>query len=294
MTPTVPNPDESPEFLFRGNAVAAGGFLRKVGGKPVVLTANDVTTQGESCLPLIGGVSHSNVERPLLRFEKNIRFGQCQTIVQGQYVDPNRTMTTLTATVVNVELTTIPSEKDAVPDVASMSFRAARISLQSATDYPRIGTPTVTVNPEQPVGMALVVNHKSGKQEVLPIVLEFDQDVLKLRTVEEMEQAFLSNQSFFQKFCGRFTGLTGLIFGQSRMPAMAHGSVLASFVSAIRLGNERIEGHVLRRPGFGRIEFGLVQISDTTRRFTMAHVKMACDPEGDADFAAVEDTGIWK
>jgi hypothetical protein len=30
------------------------------------------------------------------------------------------------------------------------------------------------------------------------------------------------------------------------------------------------------------------------RRFTMAHIKMGSDPAGEADFAAVEDTGIWE
>ncbi|HEY3838605.1 MAG TPA: hypothetical protein VGL72_18625 [Bryobacteraceae bacterium] len=215
--------------------------------------------------------------------------------MEGRYDGDQKTITTLSAAVENVQLMTVPSAKDEVPDVQSITFRAARIAMSSQTVYPQTEAPIVTVNPEQPSGMTLVVNYKSGKQDVLPIELGFDEDMLRLRTVEQMEEAFLRNEGFFQKFCERFTHLKGLIFGQSPIPKTSHGSILASFVKSIRVGNEKpIEGHVLRKRGFGRIEFGLVQVSGYTRRFTMAHVKMACDPEGDADFAAVEDTGIWK
>jgi hypothetical protein len=52
------------QFLFRGNAGAAAGFLTRMGGTTISLDPNRATTHGESCLPLAGGVSHSFVQKP--------------------------------------------------------------------------------------------------------------------------------------------------------------------------------------------------------------------------------------
>src|SRR5258708_31407071 len=69
-------------FLFRGNAVAAGGYLTKLKGVAIELDRQHVTVHGESNLPMIGGISHSLVQNPGLRFPPFISFNHCSTIVE--------------------------------------------------------------------------------------------------------------------------------------------------------------------------------------------------------------------
>src|ERR1700733_11112339 len=87
-----------PEFVFRGNAVASGGYLTKLDGKPVTLKPDVVTVHGESSLPGIGGISQSLVPQPVLPFAPWIRYGRCETHVEGTG-DNGSKLTTLRSTV---------------------------------------------------------------------------------------------------------------------------------------------------------------------------------------------------
>src|SRR5436305_1402637 len=105
--PTKPQPVR--EFVFRGNAVAAGGYLTKQKSEPVVFDRRRVTVHGESSLPTIGGVSHSLVEKPDLPFPKSIEYSNCSTIAEGTG-DAKSKVTTLYAAVNQVRITNSPSQ----------------------------------------------------------------------------------------------------------------------------------------------------------------------------------------
>jgi hypothetical protein len=291
--PPVPSQSSS-QFFFRGYAVAAGGFLTRIGNQILILDPEKVTTHGESSLPLIGGVSHSLVQTPQLNFPDHISYGACETFVTGLYDrERDQTITTLRASVSDVHLTTGPSAADNVPNVRSISFRAGNLSIQAESIVPRTGESTFTIHPSQSPDMALVTTDVNGKDTTLPIALDFDQQALALSTTHEMDNEFLSNREFFDRVISRFPPLEKLVFGTSRIPRTPRGFIVSSFVKQIRLGNEVIPGNVLIRKGFGTIQFGLMLISPNGRRFTMAHVSMGSDPAGNADCCAVEDTGDW-
>jgi len=282
----------SRRFFFRGYAVAAGGFLTRIGSQPVPLDPSKVTTHGESSLPLIGGVSHSLVRAPELTFPNNIRYGACETFVEGRY-DGTQTITTLRATVNDVRLTTGPTPDDNVPNVRSISFRARSMMLQAESVYPQNGPSTFTIHPAQPTEMALVITDTSGNDTKLPITLEFDQKTLSLSDMHKLDEEFRGDRQFFDRSLSCHSGLERPDFGNSSIPRTPRGFIVTSFVRQIRLGDECIPGNVLTRKGFGTIQFGLTLVNPFGRRFVMAHIRMGSSPGGEADFCAVEDTGDW-
>src|SRR5215510_2178895 len=133
-------PAPSRRFLFRGNAVAAGGFLTKMKNRVLSPDASTVTTHGESCLPLIGGVSHSVVQEPNLPFPSFIRYGRCETHVQGFTAGASAT-TTLRASVEQINVTTSPTSDDNLPGVQSISFHADRLAIAVRSTHPMNGQP---------------------------------------------------------------------------------------------------------------------------------------------------------
>jgi len=284
----------SRRFFFRGYAVAAGGFLTRIGSQPVPLDPSQVTTHGESSLPLIGGVSHSVVRAPELTFPNNIRYGACETFVEGRY-DGTQTITTLRATVNDVRLTTGPSPDDNIPNVRAMSFSAGSMALQGESVYPQTGPSTFTIHPSQPTDMALVITDSHGMDTRLPITLEFDQRTLCLPSIHELDDLFRSDRQFFDRTLRCYCGPKKPEFEEkSLIPRTPRGFIVTSFVRQIRLGDsEPIPGNVLNKKGFGVIQFGLMLINPFGRRFVMAHIRMGSSPGGEADFCAVEDTGDW-
>jgi hypothetical protein len=212
----------------------------------------------------------------------------------GRYNDTQTvTVTTLHASVENIRITTAPLPSDAVPDVQSIAFRASGFSIDAESTVPITGNSSFRVNPTQPADMAFSVTQMNGAEATVPLTLEFDQSILSLTTLQELDNEFLSNRSFFDSLVARFPWRHNLVFGTSMIPRNQQGFAVLSFVTQIRAGNDVIPGHILTRPGFGTIQFGLIIASPTSRRFTIAHIKMNSNPGGRADFCAVEDTGIW-
>jgi hypothetical protein len=100
------------EFVYRGTAVAAGGFLTKLNGKPQETNPNTPTTHGESCLPLVGGVSRSAVT-PNSRSRNSSDMAFVKPSCGGRVRDA--TVTTLTASVSKVSLRTDPRRRTTFP-----------------------------------------------------------------------------------------------------------------------------------------------------------------------------------
>jgi hypothetical protein len=286
------------EFLFRGNAVAAGGFLTRLGGKPIAIDPQTPTTHGESSLPWAGGVSRSLVESPSLRFPQFIRYGRCETYAEGIH-NGNQTVTTVRASVSDVRVTTSPSPGETDSDIQSISFSAGSFAVELVSTYTQPSShptqPNFKINPIQPLGMTLVVTDKLNRDTPVPVTVDFDQHLLAMSTMQELEDAFLGNRQFFDEYIERFPHHhQKLVFGTSRCPRTPQGYVVTSFVRQITVGGKPVAGHVLRRPGFGTVEFGVVAADTYNRRVTMARIRIGSDPGGDANFSGVETNGIWQ
>src|SRR5579885_750484 len=182
-------------FIFRANAVAAGGFLTRRQTGSVELDPDVITTNGQSCLPVIGGVSRVRVE-PVLAYPDYIRYGICETFAWGRYVE-DRAVTTVSASVADVRLTTAPSAEDQQPNVASISFVADRVLVEMEATYPQEGEPSFVWKKLEAAGLAVIRRDFGGAEERTPVELDFDEELLALPTMERLDHEFLTNRQFF-------------------------------------------------------------------------------------------------
>jgi hypothetical protein len=281
-------------FLFRGNAVAAGGYLTKLKGVAIALDRQHVTVHGESNLPMIGGISHSLVENPELRFPEFISYNQCSTIVEG-FGDARSATTNLHAAVNNVRTTTSPSPSDAVPDLQSISFRATNLAISARSIYPVDDYPSFELL-DAPVttGMSLVLTPFKNPPVVVPLRLEIDRAFLTPTKMDDLDKRFMEEQEFFDNHAAALQSAAPLTFGESRLPRTVEGYVLFSFVTKIFRGDQEILGNVLIEKGFGTITFGTVVTDSYSRRVDLVRIKMGSDPEGRTDFCGACSNGIWS
>jgi hypothetical protein len=265
-----------------------------MGGRTIPLDPNKATTHGESCLPLAGGVSHSLVQRPELAFPQFMSYDNCETFVQGG-PDGDSMVTVLRASVSNIRVTTSPTPDDEVPDVGSIAFTAGSVSIAARSTYPPEGRPSFQLDgPPQLTDLSLVVTQASGASIATPIQLQFDESLLAQTTMHNLDQAFLGNREFFETHEACFRTAKKLIFGKSRIPRTAEGYVLMPIVKQITIGDQVIQGNVLRRPGFGTISFGVALMDEISRRISMVRIRFGSDPAGETCVCGVETNGIWQ
>lgn len=294
QSPEKKIPPPPREFVFRGNAVAAGAFLTKVKGVPVVVDRKRVTVHGESSLPMIGGISHSLVAKPDLPFPEFIEYGECSTIVEGIGDDSSK-VTNLHAAVRNVRITISPSPSDAVPNLQSISFLANRLAISAKSTHPTDGQPYFyLLDAPDTTGMSLLLTPLKGSPVAVPLRLVIDPAYLSSCRIDDLDTRFLTDRGFFDAHAPGLQSPEPLVFGKSKLPRTIHGYVRCSFVTKIFRGDQEIRGNVLVEKGLGRITFGTVIMDDYSRRVSLVRIKMGSDPEGDASFAGADSNGIWN
>ena len=212
------------DFIFRGNAMASGGYLTMLDGKPVALKPEVVTTHGESSLPGIGGISQSTIEQPALPFAPWIQYGRCETHVEGTGDDASK-LTTLRTSVERVRITTRPSPEDNVPQVREISFSADRISLQVRSSHPIDKQPYFfLLSPPVAEGLSLHITPPHAPARTVSIELEFDHPLVAGYTMDQFDQEFATQRKFFDLFAPRLQTKAALKFGD-KPPRSEHGYV---------------------------------------------------------------------
>ena len=272
--------------------MAAGGFLTKRDGKPVPPDPRIITTNGQSCLPMIGGVSHSRVEHPFLAYPEHIHYGRCETYVWGRF-EGDVAKTTLRSIVHDVRLTTGPWPPEEAPGVDSVTYSADRIAIEVESIHPPTGQPSFEYKVLETLNMALTASGKESGNNRTPIELVYDETLVKCRTMQEIEKAFLTDEEFFNRRARRHPDLK-LVFGKSPLPRTKEGYYLDTIVKQVRFGEEIIEGNTFTKPGFGTLSFGLLQADDFSHRVSMGQMQMGSDPGGDVDLGGTETNGIWQ
>jgi hypothetical protein len=290
--PTKPQP--GPVFLFRGNAVAAGGYLTKLKGAAVEIDKKRVTVHGESSLPIIGGISHSLVEHPDLPFPKFIEYGACSTVAEGIGYTRS-TETSLYASVQKVRVTNSPSKSDNVPNLLSVAFLADRLAVSARSSHPSDGAAQFQLLGEPDTsGMSLVLTPQKGVPVTIPLSLKYDPAFLSPCSMDDLDTRFLRDRKFFDDQAAGLQSSEPLVFGKSKLPRAPHGYVVTSVVTAIRRGDQEIRGNVLVEPGLGTISFGTVIMNGDSRRVTLVRIKLGSEEEGFASFAGTDSNGIWN
>lgn len=282
-----------PDFIFRGNAIASGGYLTRLNGARVPLKPDTVTVHGESSLPTIGGISHSLIEKPKLPFPDWIQYGRCETFVEGSG-DEGAKITTLRTSVEGVKVTTRPSPEDNVPNIRQITFQADRLSLEVRSVHPRQGQPYFILL-RRPVtkGIQLVRTPKEGPAQTVKIELEYDHPLMSGYTLDELDARFAGEQAVFEELAARFEAVAAPNFGQ-KIPRSTTGYVVSSIVSGYRLDGKEQRGNVLVEPGFGRITFGQMIADGFSRRVGLVRIEMGSDPAGRTQLAGVDTNGVWN
>ena len=260
------------DFAFRGNAVAASGFLTSTSAATESLSPHVVTVHGESSLPVIGGISQSFVRRPGLLFRRNIEYGQCETFAAGGGGATSK-VTVVASAVADVRVTASPSPGE-LDGFASVSFRASRLSIAIRAIHPRDTDAEFDLlgDPETD-GLSLIRTPLRGRPETIPLRLEFDRELLRSRTWSALHKSGAAAE---------------------RMSRQRNGYSTGSIVQAIYRGDRRIEGYILRERGLGTIYFGEIILNDHNRRITLVRIRTGSFPEGEMAFASADPNGIWR
>jgi len=269
-------------FVFHGNAVAAGVFLTRIGNTERRVD-NPVT--GQSSLPVIGGLSLSEVLTPTFPEELTsvFSYSAARTKAQGVF-EGEDAVTTVEASVSAVRVTNRPLPEESA-DPRPIDFRAAALSLSMRSTHPPKGQPRIEF-----VGQPQFVDLSLNGQ---PIQLKLNEELMQLARWKDLEKRFRTNRAFFDS-CpfGRTNSKRPLTFGQE-IPYTVGSYALCSFVQSIDWGGRIIPGHVLVARGFGTIYFGEVLVNDRERRVTMVRMQLGCQNAGQAVFAENAPNGVF-
>jgi hypothetical protein len=274
-------PERFPKrFVFHGNAVAAGVFLTKIDQKPEYKAS---PVHGQSSLPVIGGLSESFVKTSDPEFQRFFSYSDASTRAEG-VVNRGTAITTVSASLKNLRMVNQPSPQEA-PEPRDVVFRAGSLSLIVRSTHSK-GQPRIEfVNPPQAEELFL---------DEMPIKLEFRQQFLRLSKMQDLEEKFRTDKYFYTEHRDAFMRLDPErppAFGQ-RIPRM-NGYAVCSIVQRIRWGDQAIEGHVLRKTGFGTIYFGEMLVNDNNRRITLVRVKLGSLNAAEGAFVEVDPNGDW-
>jgi hypothetical protein len=263
------------EFAFRGNAVAASGYLtRRMGEPEPPLDPDRPTTHGESSLPVIGGISRNVIQEPQLRWPENIRYGPCRTEVQGVEVEGAK-VTTVVSSVQNALITTRPSPPEEAPGIRQISFAANALTLavRSSHRYKEEPEFEVLLDKVKTDGLFLIETPFEGEPIRREITLEFHKQRLICRKFSELKEG-------------------GHLYPRSRRASADYR--VTSIVRDVFLDGKSQGGYILRREGFGVIFFGEMLVNRDNRRITLVRIRMGSDPAGVVAMSATDPNGIWR
>lgn len=275
-------PERFPKrFVFHGNAVAAGVFLTKIDQQP----ANRVSpVQGQSSLPVIGGLSESSVPTSNPEFERFFSYRDATTRAEG-IRKGDTAITTVSASLKNLRMVNRPSPDESA-EPREVVFRAGALALALRSTHRR-GQPKIEFE-NLPQADDLFLDE-------IPVQLEFRQAFLKLSRMQDLEEKFRTDKRFYAENRDAFMLVDPKrppAFGQ-RIPRMNGGYAVCSIVKSIRWGDQTINGHVLTKTGFGSIYFGEMLVNDNNRRITLVRVKMGSLDEAEGAFIEVDPNGDW-
>ena len=252
-------------YYFHGEACGAAARINSVGGQPVNLVC---PVDGQSTLPMIGGVSRSSAGGSLSQFAAYIHYGQCETAAEGKLVGggaAQQAETTVSASVSDFRVFNrpAPGERD---DVTGVEFEADRVAIAVKSIHRKDGQHDFLLKEAVVDGMSILIRRATGT-ETIPIELKF--------FPVEIHSSGLPNINRVPS-----TTING---------GMARGSI----VSAIVRNGQPYAGHVLKEVGLGTIYFGETLMEEHSRRITMVRIEMGSDVNGDASAAGIGANGVW-
>jgi hypothetical protein len=281
--------DHPLRYVFHSHAAAFGG--RIVRPKDIVLEAG-----GASALLVTGGRSVAKLERT--QFDEFFTVESANTLAEGSFED---TKALIEVTHRRAQEQTLAAVSRARTEVNGLAIgRKPRLSIgriraeltnrsagHSGQPWFRIGKDTV-IDGISIEGFKLVV-----ELNIRPFT-QCDTHAKILAAVDDKKFLTKSGESLFMS--KRFGGESTPAF---RKLVRAGNTVYATIVKSIRWDGKpfpksEIHDNMVVLPGFGRVFFGELLISEFSRRLTMVRMALGSDAGGSASAGDVESNGGWS
>jgi hypothetical protein len=265
-------------YIFRGHASGVSAHIRRPDTRLLPV-------QGCSSLPVIGGLSESNVGTRLL--EDWISFEAVATSAHGDYVDPAQGVATTTGAVpfdVPPTQTTVKAEVKGLVIFGRVHVGRAMVGLISRSPKGK----------EQPE-IHLEGNVLEGVRiDDSRLVVTLDEDFYRVcNTRDKLAKAHAAGLPSHRAHM--LMPLDGSAVPATAFPE-ANGTVKCTIVKEMHWDGEphrdaTIHGHVVRVPNFGKIYFGELYITGDSRRLTMVRLQLGSPDGGEVVAAEGESNG---
>jgi hypothetical protein len=287
--PAMPDIDRRRRFVFRGNAAAIGG--RIVRPKDLVLESNVA-----SSLTVAGG--RSVARGTGLRFDEYISVDSAATSAEGLFDDLqghiDLTYRRVTADALS---TSTRVEADVVGlrvgTKITLKIRRLRAELSARSAYVS-GEPAIAVGDKTMIEGVEIGGRRLKVELNAPIFQRYDTRSKLLMAADDPARADELVPHLL---------LASTIHGVPLPPRgrliQTQSTIYSTIVKSLEWEDEPLRGalitdHTVYVPGFGKIIFGELLITDLSRRLTLLRIEFGSPDGGDMACAEVESNGIWS
>jgi hypothetical protein len=275
-------------FVFRGNAAVIGG--RIVRPKDQVIDSSTA-----SSLTVAGGRSRSQAKAT--RFGDWVSFGSASTSAEGLFDDVKQQIevshgrvaedTLTTSTVVDADVTSL-----SVGDKPKLTIKHLHASLASRSPAAS-GEPAIGVGNDTTIEGAAVDGFGLIVTLAIPLFQRYNTLAKLLTAADDPQFVKRSGGHLLMKSAGRGKAAA------TPPTLQTYPTVYATIVRSIKWAGDpypgsKIEQHVVTVPGFGKIFFGELLITDQSRRLTMVRLDLGSPVGGFVACAEVESNGTWS
>jgi len=291
----MPDIDRRRRFIFRGNAAAIGG--RIVRPDDLILESHVA-----SSLTVAGGLSRNKGTE--LNFERNgrryVHIKSAETFAEGVYDDVKRhedlthrlvTADALTTTTnVWAEIKGLTAGLNPVLTIEHLKASFKAIS-PAASGEPAIRVEQATIEGVAIGGVPLIV------KTVPSVFQEYDTHSKLLRALDDPALRPRLEPHLLLK--SQLHGVDPAIMPPFGRLLRSPGIIYATVVESIKWGGTppdaraKITDHTVYVPGFGKLVFGELLISDVERRMTLLRLELGSPEGGDVACGEVQSNGIW-
>ncbi len=275
-------------FVFRGNAAAFNGRVIR----PVDLVPENSCA---SSLPVVGGRSISRVGPQ--KFGDELRFESASTLAEGLFDDPKA----------YEELSHQRGREDLLTTSTRVmaEVRGAVVGLRPQVTISRVFAAMQSRSPGASGEPAIQVAHDSAVEGFVidkhHLIVELNTELFERYNTRAKLLAAADDSRFVQEFGdhlhlradyeGRAVPHTGRLVGCEYLHA--------TIVRRLRWDGEpfpgsRIDQNLVVLPNFGRVYFGELLVTATSRRLTMIRMELGSPIGGFFAFGDIENDGGWS
>lgn len=280
--------DRRRRFVFRGNAAAVGG--RFVYPKDVIIDSR------VSCsLTVAGGRTHATGDD--LSFG-SVVVGRADVSAEGLFDDVARHLA-LTNREVTADALTTTTKVHAKVEHVRVGV-GPTLEVNRLRGELRARSPLGSGEPSIPVPDGIEVDGVEIGGYVLEVVpapgvfQRHDTRAKLLRAADDPD-----NEPEVSRHLLMRSELQGVPVPAKGRLLQSSGTIYGTVVKPLRWANGReyphsvIKDHTVYVPGFGKLVFGEILITDFSRRLTMLRLELGSPEKGDVAFAEVETNGVW-